>query len=102
MIKVNFFSDSASFGYDISGHAYYSSPGTDIICAAVSSLHLSLLSVLEADGHSFSFSDGEVKKVFASSPDAFPFFRLVYMGFLRLSAQFPDFISIYGSLPANR
>ena len=104
MIKVIFLkSNSGGIGYEISGHAGYDVPGRDIICAAVSALHLSLLSVLEADGHSFDYDDdGDVKRLIIHSSEGQVFLRMFFVGIRCLEGEYPGYIEVFLPSPANR
>ena len=80
MIKVDFFDKGKEAGYRISGHANFANRGQDIVCAAVSSLHLSLLAVLEADKIPFSYSEGDTKELIVNDSVGNTHLRMFFVG----------------------
>lgn len=89
---------------DIKGHAGYGENGTDIVCAAISTLTYTLINCLEnlkererVDEFSYIERDGRILITFeGDSTELLSTLATIRIGFLMLEENFPEFISISG------
>lgn len=86
----------------IEGHACFSKAGTDIVCAAVSTLAYTLLNRLQnlvelerVEAFEHEEADGYMRIVFESdTTEAFSALETIKIGFLMLEENFSKFVSL--------
>ena len=85
----------------ISGHAFYSKKGNDIVCAAVSALFLTAQSALTKlcnlnleCGLTSEFSFIKFNSLECKNNDAFIVLKTVILGFLDIEKNYPSFCKI--------
>lgn len=95
MIKAIFKKDYDGFySYEVTGHANYAEKGKDIVCAAVSSLYLTISNYLVSKEYAY-FDDDEGQTVEISYLDeSQPLIKALHQGLVAISAQYPEFVKV--------
>lgn len=83
-------------GFNVSGHANYSIPGRDIVCAAISALTINTInSIGELTDMEMEIKenmDGDTQYYLASKPDiiATTLLKAAQIGYQSIAEQYPD------------
>ncbi len=79
----------------LSGHAGYAEPGSDIVCAAVSSLFFALHRVLYEKNMEFSYSfENDEKFIECNDERASGYFEMFICGVKGISEKYPGNVSL--------
>ena len=99
MISIDFFRKGESISLNMSGHAGYSSHGSDIVCAAVSGIFYALLGYLANEDSGLKVKRLAPGDVCISCPERYASaMRLAYIGFLQIALTYPGSASVSESV----
>ena len=102
MTKVTIKSNMNIHEVTVEGHSCFSKAGTDIVCAAISTLAYTLLNRIEnlielerVEKFDYEEKDGYMKIVFESdTSEALASLETIKIGFLMLEENFSEYISL--------
>ena len=95
MIQIKYDLSKGFQRISLSGHAGYAEPGSDIVCAGVSSLFFSLYAVLLNKEIEFSCSfEGEEKYIECQNINADHYFEMFICGVKGIAEKYPGNVNL--------
>lgn len=95
MIKATFKKNNNKiYWYQVTGHANFSTAGTDIVCAGVSSLYIALTNSLLSLGKTFERDEGYFILDATQQEDIL--LKALYNGINEIAKQYPDYVKVEG------
>ena len=99
MISIDFSRTGESISLKMSGHAGYSTCGSDIVCAAVSGIFYALVGYLANEDSGLEVKRLAPGDVFILCPEKYASaMRLSYIGFLQIAMTYPGSASVSESV----
>lgn len=95
MTTVTYFEQDDEISIEISGHSGYGTPGSDIVCSAISMLAQTLLAYLNVDNDKYDYSmrDGLVW-AYAKGKNVRTAMSVIMAGYYLLARDYPDYVRI--------
>ena len=95
MITLTDHDDGNRLQLTVEGHAGYAEPGKDIICAAASTLVMSLRDAMEHSNVPYDEVIGDgYAQVTCEDKTAKPWFYMAMRGFLTLAGMYPEYYTV--------
>lgn len=95
MTTVTYFEQDDEISIELSGHSGYGTPGSDIVCSAISVLAQALLAYLNVDNEEYNYSmrDGYVF-AYAKGKNVRTALSVIMTGYYMLAKEYPNYVKI--------